>query len=151
MDHLILDVVASELSSMINGEETEGEESYKIRSKPTVAKHILLLMLIRWDREGTPMKNVVARYSVEKSSGENLLITIRNIIRALASYGFIVNQIACDGATENVLAIKQIDTLTAKAIFPDLRTNLPQDLPVAFPHPLFQVYLFTLVAKCRIE
>ena len=82
MDHLILDVVASELSSMINGEETEGEESYKIRSKPTVAKHILLLMFIRWDREGTPMKNVVARYSVEKSSGENLLITIRNVIRA---------------------------------------------------------------------
>ena len=83
------------------------------------------------------MKRFVARYSVDKSTGEDLCNKVRNIIRALSSRGFIVKQVASDGATEHISAKKQIATITAKYAFIYLDPALPQDLLVAFPHPSF--------------
>ena len=131
------DVIKAELMGIINCDaEIDTSENIE-REKPSVAKHILLFMFIRWDKEGSSMKRVVARYSVDKSTGEDLCNKIRNIIRALAARGFIVNQVASDGATENVSAMKQIATITAKEVFADLDPSLPQDILVAFPHPSF--------------
>jgi hypothetical protein len=53
-------------------------------------------------------------------------------------FGFIVNQVTSDGATENVSAMKQLATLNASDIFDDLSSSLPGDVPVAFPHPVFE-------------
>ena len=110
------DIVKTELAGIID-ECAQIEQTNDNRAKPSVAKHILLFMFIRWDKEGNPMKRVVARYSVGKSTGEDIMNKIRNVIRALASRGFIINQIASDGATENVSAMKQISTITAKDAF----------------------------------
>ena len=94
-------------------------------------------MFVRWDKEGASFKRVLVRFSVGKSSGETLMNTVRKVIRALASRGFVVNQIASDGATENVSAMKQMATIIANDAFPNLDPRLPQDVPVAFKHPTF--------------
>ena len=57
------------------------------------------------------------------------------VIHSLYNSGFIVNQVASNGASENVSAMKHIADLKAKDIFPDLDSDLPQDVLVAFKHP----------------
>ncbi len=93
-----MDVAKAEMSSIIN-DVNKNEQADKLREIPSVAKHILLFMFIRWNKEGASFKTVVARFSVGKSSGETLMNIVRKVIRALASRGFVVNQIASDGAT----------------------------------------------------
>ena len=47
-----------------------------------------------------------------------------------------MNQIASDGASENVSAMKQLATLSAKEVFGDSHDEmLPQQKLIAFPHP----------------
>ena len=60
-----------------------------------------------------------------------------SVIWALSIRGFIVNQIASDGATKNVSAMKQLATLTAQEVFDlELDCGLPISMKVAFPHPV---------------
>ena len=54
------------------------------------------------------MKRVVAQYSIGKLSGEELCNKVQFAICSLASRGFIVNQVTCDGATENVSVMKNL-------------------------------------------
>ena len=133
------DVMKVELADILDDEpgDSDGEEDASGRDKPTLAKHMLVFMFILWERNGNPMKRVVARYSVGKSSGEDLMTKIKCVMNGLAARGFIVNQIACDGATENVSAMKQLATIKAKDAFPGLDKRLPQDIPSAFYHPIF--------------
>jgi hypothetical protein len=64
------------------------------------------------------MKSVVARYSTGSGiTSEFLVPKIREIITALYVYGFIVNSISGDGASENRSAFKQLATIPAKDIF----------------------------------
>ena len=129
-------MVKAEMSSIINDVNTN-EQADKPREIPSVAKHILLCMFIRWNKEGASFKTVVARFSVGKSSGETLMNTVRKVIRALASRGFVVNQIASDGATENVSAMKQMATIITNDAFSNLDPRSPQDVPAASKHPTF--------------
>ena len=48
--------------------------------------------------------------------------------------GSLVNQVASDGASENVLALKFLAIYTAKDAFLVSNPSLPQDTPVAFSH-----------------
>ena len=51
-------------------------------------------------------------------------------------HGLIVNQIASDGATENVSAMKQLATLSPSKVFGNSFDDmLPNKLKVAFKHP----------------
>lgn len=60
-----------------------------------------------------------------------------SVIRALSICGIIVNQIASDGATKNVSAMKQLATIsTAEAFGDQLGEMLPKSIKVAFPHPV---------------
>ena len=118
-----LEIVLSNYSS--DGTPSNNDNDDASRKKPSVAKHILLFMFILWDRENNPMKRVVARFSIGKSSGEELCNKIRFVICALVSRGFIVNQMTCDGATENVSAMKQIATIKASDTFANLDQQLP--------------------------
>ena len=100
------DVIATELKTMLSDYNIPSSNDDRGRQKPTVAKYILLFMFILWDYESNLMKTVVAGFSIGSSSGEGLRNTIRFVIRALASRQFIVNQVTCDGATDNVSVMK---------------------------------------------
>ena len=64
------------------------------------------------------------------------------VITALAHYGFIVNTIASDGASENRAANKKLATLTAQDVLinnqvklDELKiTGFPMNMKVAFNH-----------------
>ena len=107
-------------------------------------------MFIGWEKDGSPMKIVVARYYACKSGWEDLSKKVLNIIRGLAPRGFIVIKMASDGAIYNVSAMKQLTTLTAKEVFPNLPSNFPQDIPVAFFHPTFPSTIVYIGGKCHI-
>lgn len=129
---LTVDVLKSELETM-DKDVQEGK-----RTKPQIAKNILVFMFERWD--GEPMKRVVARYSVGKANGEFLHNTILHVISGLASRGFIVNQISSDGATENVSALSQLANIKASELF-QLRDWMP-DMHIAFKHPVSPTLVF---------
>jgi hypothetical protein len=66
---------------------------------------------------------------------------VLDITSALAAYGFIVNTIAADGASENRSANKMLATVTAREAFgqdtpQQLADRLPLDIIVAFYHPI---------------
>ena len=55
-----------------------------------------------------------------------------------ATCNVLFNQIASDGATENVSAMKQLATLSAIDVFgKSLHVILPKDIKVAFDHPTY--------------
>ena len=65
------------------------------------------------------------------------------VIAGLAQYGFIVNTIASDGASENRSANKKLATLTANDVLVNhpvkkdelMKVGFPMNMKVAFPHP----------------
>ena len=141
------DVILKSFNDFINsGETNENEDVKSIDKRPAVAQHILVFMFVLWDSKGDDSKQIVACYSVAKSNDEDLVRKILNIIAGLGKRGFIVNQVASDGASENISALKQLGTITAEMEFPDLTKKgiLPKNLPVAFLHPLIptqKIYL----------
>ena len=84
----------------------------------------------------------MARYSTGSGiKAEFLIPKIQDIITALYTYGFIVNNICGDGATENRSCFKQLATMKASKIF-DHSDCLPDDdLPIAFTHPCDPKYI----------
>lgn len=120
----------------------DGEVTAK---KPSVAKHFLLFMFRFWDARGVSLKRSVARFSVCSSNGEDLKRKILKVIAALPAYGFIVNQLASNSATENMLEMKQLANTSVKEAFPDgvqvvngEKEYYPDsEFMVAFRHPVF--------------
>ena len=120
------------------------------KDKPSIANHILLFMFRRWDSKGNAFKRSVARYSVRNSNGESLKRKIRDIIDALSIRGFIVNQIASDGATENVSCMKQLATKYAKDVWPEIPDSMPGKIKVSFEHPHYHDVLVFIGGRCHI-
>ena len=66
---------------------------------------------------------------------------IIEIIVALAKYGFVVDTIVGDGASENRSVMRQLGTLTAdlllgeKILSPEVKERRPMDKRIAFHHP----------------
>ena len=95
---------------------TQKDELKSLR--PSLSKQFLIFIFTTWDVDNTVMKSVVARYSTGSGiTSEFLVPKIREIITALYVYGFIVNSISGDGASENRSAFKQLATIPAKDIF----------------------------------
>ena len=87
---LDIDVLKGEFEALgLNNDNSE--ETKRLRS---VAKHILLFMIRRWDKVGDSLKLSVARYSVGSSNGVDITRKIMMIICALSIRSLIVNQIA---------------------------------------------------------
>jgi len=96
----------------------------------------LLFIFITWDQKQQNIKISVARYAVgSKSTGSELSLKIKRVICALYLRGLIVNQVASNGASENVSALKMLATYKAKDIFASLHPKLPGDILVEFYHP----------------
>ena len=81
----------------------------------------------------------MVRFSVgTKLTGAELVQKIEHVICDLYGREFIVNQIASNGASGNVMALKLLATHTAKEVFLTLDPKLPQDIPVAFKHSFWE-------------
>ena len=67
------------------------------------------------------------RYAVgTKSIGTELVEKIEQVICALYTRGFFINQVCSDGASDDVSAISLLATHKAKDVFPSLNPKLPQ-------------------------
>ena len=151
------DVLEQELKALVG--DLENEEEKEMPTLP-VAQYFLLFMIRRWDSNGPCLKRSIARYLITSSSGEWLKGIIMNLIPHLSLRGFIVVQIACDGASENVSAMKQLATLTVEDVFmknantaTNPATPVSQNVPffvlpspgfkIAFEHPSYiGIYVF---------
>ena len=64
------------------------------------------------------------------------------VITGLAQYGFIINTIASDGASENRSANKKLATLTANDVLVNhpvknesMKVGFPMNMKIVFPRP----------------
>lgn len=83
---------------------------------------------------------IVARYGLKSVDTEFLIPTIKELILALCHYGFIVNDIVGDGASENRSTFKLLATITAREILSKhfdatYLKDLPLHIKVAFEYP----------------
>lgn len=113
----------------------------KKASKPKMAKHFLLFYFTSWESKCRRTQMCVARCGMNTITGSWLAETIRKIIAMLDVYGFIVDSVVADGATENRSCNNQLATLTANELL-DLsflsdmkRAILPTEKKIAFRHP----------------
>eukprot|EP00978_Attheya_sp_CCMP212_P047092 scaffold421221_cov91-Attheya_sp.AAC.2 len=106
---------------------------------PAMAKHYLVFMFTTWDKNSKPVRFVAARYGLNSLTSPFLIRRVREITVALWRYGFLVNNITGDGASENRSTFKSLATLTAEQVFshftPEEKTLLPMKQKVAFYHP----------------
>ena len=65
-------------------------------------------------------------YQLSTIDSESLTKTHLEVITGLAHYGFIVNKIASDGASENRAASKKLATLTAQAFLINNQVKLDE-------------------------
>ena len=93
---------------------------------------------------GILVRFCATRYALLTIDSEWLANTQLEVIIGLAHYGFIVNTIASDGASENREANKNLATLTSKDVLINnqvtldelKKTGFPMNINVAFNHPL---------------
>ena len=82
-----------------------------------LAKHYITFFVQSWSFGNVPTKFCVARYSVATVDSAWLLKVQEEIICELARYGFIVDSISSDGASENRTMNKTIANITALEFF----------------------------------
>lgn len=150
------DVLKMDLDALATRLENDDEQK---PWRPPVATHILLFMFCRWDAEGPLLKRSVARFSVTNSTGEYLVRHIHRIIAYLYARGFIVNQVASDGATENVSAMKQLTTHSVSEVFSLYSSKKPssnvpfficKDLKLCSSIHARKILLYSLEVRCLI-
>jgi hypothetical protein len=81
-----------------------------------------------------------ARYALRTMDTTFIQNTVLKVTAMLSCYGFIVDTLAADGASENCSANKIMATITAKDIFGDMfskgeTAEYPLDMKVVFHHP----------------
>ena len=154
------DVVMRELDEFDKQQSSSSNtDSARKSIRPDLSQQFLVFIFSSWDADSPEMKSVVARYATGSGiRAEYLVPKIRYIIASLYAYGFIVNNICGDGATENRSAFKQLGTMTVADIFPhrcqtcsfkgqsilkkSLLDNHPNDkLPIAFQHPCDSTFI----------
>jgi hypothetical protein len=104
------------------------------------AKHYLAFFFTLWNGKGAPMKFCGARYALLTMDAAFIQNTVLKVTAALSCYGFIVDTLATDGASENRSANKMMATITAKDMFGGMLSEgetaeYPLDMKVAFHHP----------------
>ena len=169
-DAFDLDIIKKELANRIrdnnqeesreetdSGNESKNDDSRTAAPKVTtqssvpLAKHFLVFMFTSWELHTTRHQFVVARYAVKSLDAAYLCDKILAIISSLAKYGFIVDTITGDGASENRSVFKTLSTLSFKDILADKLTHVsqeiinkfPVDFKIAFEHPTIEgLYIF---------
>ena len=107
--------------------------------KPELAEEYIIFCIQSWDHRGEKVKQVVARFAVGKDMKADYLIhKIHEVIKGVYAFGFIVNNVTGDGATQNRSSFKALGTICAGDLFKPTSLSKPlpnRNLPVAFPHP----------------
>lgn len=65
-----------------------------------------------WDFDNTQIKSVALYSTGSGIKAEFLVPRVREITMALCLYGFIINHVCVDGATENLITYKQLADMT---------------------------------------
>ena len=130
-------VLRNELKQLEEDDEDESEEM----AIPEIAKNFLVFIATTWSEKGK-IQFLVARYGKKSLTARFLKREIRKMIVSLAFYGFIVDTIAGDGASENRSTFKLLATISARDILSKIYSDeelegLPLDFKIAFPHPHF--------------
>jgi hypothetical protein len=104
------------------------------------AKHYLAFFFTLWNGKGAPMKFCGAQNALLTMDAIFIQNKVLKVTAALSCYGFIVNTLATDGASENRSANKMMATITAKYIFGDMLSEgetaeYTLDMKVAFHYP----------------
>lgn len=121
-------VIHSAFSALNNAESEDNAND-----RPELSKEFLVFIMQTWDNNNRAVKHVVARYGVSnKIRADYLVGKMNEVIVAAYTFGFIVNNITGDGASENRSCFKQLATETAGELFGDVPNP---DLPVCFRHP----------------
>lgn len=141
-------IIEEELRELTRNETelVEGDDSQTSEPKmPPLAKHFLVFIATTWspvDSKGNRSKHeiVCARYGLKSVTSEFLVRKIREIILTLSLFGFIVDTIVGDGASENRSTFKALATLSASDILSphydsEFIKGLPLDTKIAFKHP----------------
>jgi hypothetical protein len=142
----VLEKELEELKALDRSEEEleDGAASKEVKL-PELAKHFQVFVASTWSpttSSGRRSKHefIVARYGLKSVDTEFLIPTIKELILALYHYGFIVNDIVGDGASENRSTFKLLCTITAKDILSKhfdaaYLKDLPLSTKIAFKHP----------------
>ena len=137
------DVIKNELDELVAGAKQDADDDDETKKKqlPDIAKHFLVFIATTWTTKGK-IQFLVAREGKLSLKAHYLKRKIRECITALAFYGFIVDTIAGDGASENRSVFKLLATISAREILSDSGIfsddeleGLPLDFKIAFPHP----------------
>ena len=124
-----------------------GADSEDDESGITAGTHMLAFVATVWNKD-SQIQHCVARYCTKSMTKEYMVNKITDITCALAEYGFVVNCLGCDGASENRGAIKMLMDdlgLSIEDLLPSVLTHLernatdlnklPKKMKVAYPHP----------------
>ena len=134
---LEMDVILNECKTL-DSNSGKGDDAEVILS--SVAKNFLVFIATTWSAKGKKIQFLAARYGLKSITASFLIREVRNVIMSLAYYGFIVDTIAGDGASENRATFKSLATITAREVLSKVWTDdelkdLPLDFKIAFPHP----------------
>ena len=129
-------VLLNELETVENNGGDDVEKEMKL---PGIAKHFLVFIATTWSSKGK-IQFLAARYGLPTITSARLARELEKVIMSLAFYGFIVDTVAGDGASENRTTWKTLATLSARDILVGTFTeeelhNLPLDFMIGFPHP----------------
>ena len=101
-DALDDDILVRELKDLEKNAKDDEDADVKL---PEMAQHFLVFIATTWVPEGK-IQFLVARWGLKTITGAWLAINIEMVITSLAHYGFIVDTVAGDGASENRLSNK---------------------------------------------
>lgn len=128
---------AVSLKAEQNGAKRQKTNKKKV-GRPQLAKHFLLFYFTSWEAKSRKTQMCVARYGMESITSSWLANTIRKIIVTLEVYGFLVDSVVADGASENRGCNNQLATLSVGELLeltPEQREKLPIKKKIAFVHP----------------
>ena len=141
-DAFDLNVIMSELKDRMKNLEDTDNPSKDVPK----AKHFLVFIFTTWEKNMKRHQMVVSRYGVLSLDASYIIDKVNSAIVALSKFGWIVDNVGGDGASENRSALKQMGTITAREILSDVITELygdvevlekvPIDFTVAFRHPV---------------
>jgi hypothetical protein len=141
-------VIRDELQELQKASKTDEqllqETDDSSNSLPQQARHFLVFIATTWS-EKLSQEFLVARYGKKSIESDFLVDAVRSIIVDLGLYGFIVDTITGDGASENRKVFKMLATFSARQVFFELNgeriwpedylDGLPLDFKIAFRHP----------------
>ena len=159
-DAFNLDAIVEQFKKM-SDKDLDDDKKTSTLDKVPLGKHYMVFYFTTYSGKQRPFCFMAARYCLASLSARWIVMEMQHIIATLATFGFVVNTLGCDGASENRSALKQQLNISLRDAFPELMTDdnprqtmiapvkkydkddLPWDMKVAMIHPTFpDVHVF---------